>query len=57
MSTGEFTQLGIYGHWWTSTEIDAGNAWNAGLDNNYGTAGVSSTYKYYGVSVRCIKDP
>lgn len=57
MSTGEFTQQGIFGHWWTSTEIDAGNAWNVNLDNNYGTAGISSTYKFYGISVRCIKDP
>jgi hypothetical protein len=55
-ATGEFTQIGLFGHWWTSTQIDAGNSYEAVLDLNFGYRGIPVTYKYYGISVRCIKD-
>jgi hypothetical protein len=55
-STGAFAQKDTYGHWWTSTQIDAGNAWESVLNPSNGDKGTPSQYKFCGISVRCIKD-
>ncbi len=55
-STGSYNDFGVFGNMWTSTEYDVRGAWsrkfyssNSRLDRNYGE-------KWYGFSVRCIKD-
>jgi uncharacterized protein (TIGR02145 family) len=50
-----FGSLGNYGMWWTSTEIDDGNAWDRGLASGYTSLGAGNVLKSHGFSVRCIK--
>lgn len=54
---GPFWEIGLYGHWWSTTErvIDA-EVWSIYLNyNNGGIAKVTISPKF-GLSVRCIKD-
>jgi uncharacterized protein (TIGR02145 family) len=51
-----YDDFGLYGHWWSSTQSDANNAWGRGIYYNYGDIGSSSFGKSLGYSVRCIKD-
>lgn len=51
-----FDDFGLYGHWWSSTQGDANNAWGRGIYYNYGDIGSSSFGKSLGYSIRCIKD-
>jgi hypothetical protein len=53
---GAFDQKDLFGHWWTSTPVDAGNAWESIFDTYNGDKGIPSQYKFCGISVRCIKD-
>jgi uncharacterized protein (TIGR02145 family) len=52
---GVFTHIGNIGSWWSSSEVDATNAWSRSL--GLGSA-VSKSYdgKRVGLSVRCIRD-
>lgn len=56
-SDGLFSDMGIYGYWWSSTEYDASNSWNRKIQNSS-----DKTFRNYfnnknGMSVRCIKNP
>lgn len=51
-----YEDFGLYGHWWSSTQSDANNAWGRGIYYNYGDLGGSSFGKTLGYSIRCIKD-
>ena len=51
-----FAEQGLYANWWTKTESDFYDAYLWSLQNIVGSAGRSSNYKAYGLSVRFIKD-
>lgn len=53
---GSFMDVGIRGHWWSSTENDKMDVWNRTM--SYSSSGVteSSDHKQSGLSVRCLKD-
>ena len=53
---GTFGSVGFFGHWWSSTELSASDAWYRNL--TYNTSGVyrSLIHKTYGFSVRCLRD-
>ncbi|GEM_PF-667108 len=53
---GIFSRIGITGGWWSSTEISAILAWNRSLNSHTGQIYRADDKKYYGFSVRCIKD-
>lgn len=53
---GSFLDLGNYGQWWSSTENGSSFAWYRGLYYDTATVPKSSSYKTYGVSLRCLKD-
>ena len=55
-SVGSFN-IGRYGFWWSMSEYtDTTSAWNRELDYDDATARADYVSKYYGFSVRCIKD-
>jgi uncharacterized protein (TIGR02145 family) len=53
---GSFMDLGIRGHWWSSTEYDNSNVQNTTLSYSNSNVTGSSDQKQSGLSVRCIKD-
>ncbi len=57
ISSTHYYNITIEGFWWSSTEIDASNAWYRSLSSY--TVALLYRYSYpksYGFSVRCIKD-
>ena len=62
LPAGERTQLGgyydrgNYAKFWSSTENDSYGAYYMGLYDNYDNAYLGYYIKYYGFSVRCLKD-
>lgn len=53
---GTFSYIGIYGYFWSSTESDTGSALFRDMNYNYSNAHRFSYPKYYGFSVRCVRD-
>jgi uncharacterized protein (TIGR02145 family) len=53
---GTFYGVGDYGIWWSSSEYDTAGAWFRALFYNDGVAGRDNNYKYFGFSVRCLRD-
>ncbi|MBU3715371.1 MAG: hypothetical protein FGM46_10580 [Ferruginibacter sp.] len=53
---GPFTNIGLYGFWWSSTEDNTSNAWLRFLSYNNGSVGRYSSGKPNGFSVRCVRD-
>lgn len=53
---GPFYNISSFGTWWSSTQFDIGAAWYRYITYANGIISRYSTNKYYGVSVRCIKD-
>lgn len=53
---GSFNHFGIFGNWWSVTEINAGDAWFRGLVSDYGTIYRDGSPKDSGFSVRCVSD-
>jgi uncharacterized protein (TIGR02145 family) len=49
-------QIGIYGYWWTSTQIDISNAWSRSLEYDDDHLMSNVGYKLDGLSVRCVRD-
>ncbi|MCB9016414.1 MAG: fibrobacter succinogenes major paralogous domain-containing protein [Lentimicrobiaceae bacterium] len=47
---------GIGGYWWTSTEKNESHAWFKNLINYRGTLEETAQSKYFGCSVRCVKN-
>jgi uncharacterized protein (TIGR02145 family) len=53
---GEFMDIGSFGVFWTSTDYSGDFAWMRGLSHENSTVQQGGGYKYYGYSVRCVKD-
>jgi uncharacterized protein (TIGR02145 family) len=53
---GSFMDIGIRGHWWSSTENDDLDFWNRTMSYSSSDVTGSSDHKQSGLSVRCIKD-
>ncbi len=53
---GTFNYIGKTGCWWSSTEVNATNAWTYDLFNNSSICYRDNLNKPSGFSVRCIKD-
>jgi uncharacterized protein (TIGR02145 family) len=54
---GEFSYIGKYGHWWSSTESNGNIAYSRHL--NYGTKDLFRNDRYFkwnGISVRLVRD-
>jgi uncharacterized protein (TIGR02145 family) len=56
MTGGYPNYLFSYGGWWTSTEYSSSNAYYWYLKSGYSALSKSNDPKYFGKSVRCIKD-
>lgn len=56
MGTGPFSNLGITGPWWSSTSENMTMAWYRWVQNANEGLATSSTYKFSGFGVRCIKE-
>jgi len=54
---GAFYGLGYGGFWWSSSESTTTLAFYRALNHDSGTIYNYSIYKYYGLSVRCLKNP
>jgi len=55
-SLGTFYDVGLYGFWWSSSELNAETAWYRNLNCNIGDASRGNNYKVAGFSVRCLRD-
>jgi uncharacterized protein (TIGR02145 family) len=53
---GEYGNIGYFGYWWSSSELDSFNAWNHLLDFSFGTAFRNFYNRRKGFSVRCLRD-
>lgn len=53
---GGFSDIGLYGHWWSATEYDVPTAWARHLSSTFSDIENSYTNKVLGLSVRCVKD-
>jgi len=53
---GSYNYIGTDGDWWSSTEGSTSNAWTRGLDDVKANASRNYSYKWGGLSVRCLKD-
>ena len=53
---GNFTSIGGYGTFWSSSEYSTLYAWYRGLDSSSGFVDRSSANKNFGFSVRCLRD-
>ncbi|HNS47662.1 MAG TPA: FISUMP domain-containing protein, partial [Bacteroidales bacterium] len=55
--SGNFSALGQYGNFWSSTQYNSNDAWDRYLWHQTALAGRASTnYKENGYSIRCLKD-
>jgi len=54
--SGSFYSIDVNGFWWGSTETSINYAWFLGLYYLSDGAGVFDCSKYYGLSVRCVRD-
>ena len=55
-SGGDFSYVGDYGYWWSSSESSTVSAWYRNLYYNSGSAGRYGYSKQDGFSVRCLRD-
>jgi len=56
-TNGNFTAIGNYGYWWSSTEYSSTLAWYRGMYYSYGLVGRNYYFnKTYGFSARCLRD-
>ncbi len=55
-SAGTFDLIGAQACWWSSTAGSETNSWDRYLHYNFGSAFRGSGVKYFGFSVRCLKD-
>ena len=53
---GSFFVIGLYGHWWSSSEVNTDGAWHLDLGYNDGSVYRGNEYKKQGFSVRCLRD-
>jgi uncharacterized protein (TIGR02145 family) len=55
-SSGKFDYLGSVGVWWSSSEINIGDAWALNVGSRDGAVSRFTSDKEYGFSVRCLRD-
>jgi uncharacterized protein (TIGR02145 family) len=55
-TSGSFYIIGNLGYWWSSTEYSTSSAWGRHLYYYDGNVYSYYDYKYYGFSVRCLRD-
>lgn len=53
---GAFFYIGFFGYWWTASEMDSNNAKSRSISSNNSSLTTNSNNKFYGCSVRCVKD-
>ena len=53
---GNFSNMTENGDWWSSSEYNAYNAWNRNLNYNVSRVDRNLNFKYFGLSVRCLRD-
>jgi uncharacterized protein (TIGR02145 family) len=53
---GTFVRVGAAAVWWSASELDLASARYLGLDHSENKVSRSDLWKYYGFSIRCIKD-
>jgi uncharacterized protein (TIGR02145 family) len=53
---GDFSSIGSFGYWWSSSENNTDFAWFRSLYGNSGNVGRSGLDKQNGFSVRCLRD-
>lgn len=53
---GTFDYVGWLAYFWSSTESDSSRACSVSMDYYYADAGLGNITKYFGYSVRCLKD-
>ena len=53
---GAFTDIGMTGYWWSSSEDAAATAWIMWMSYGYSDAKKNSYSKFLGFSVRCLRD-
>jgi uncharacterized protein (TIGR02145 family) len=52
----DFTNIGAYGYWWSSSEFNTNFAWCRSLNSNFGNVRRDYSDKRNGFSVRCLRD-
>lgn len=52
----QFGDLGVHGHYWTSTEARSRTAWGMSMNSIMQFSSMRFLYRDWGFSVRCIKD-
>jgi uncharacterized protein (TIGR02145 family) len=55
-NTDRFSSLGFFTGWWSSTEYDSFSSNVVGLTNRSAAVSLSRSPKFYGNSIRCIRD-
>ena len=55
LNNGSFTNVGVYGYWWSSSP-NGSSAWIRALRANYEFVARASTNQRDGFSVRCVRD-
>jgi uncharacterized protein (TIGR02145 family) len=55
-SDGPFYNFGLSGDWWSSSEFETTKVWSRSLNFYEGTAIKYYSNKYWGFSVRCLRD-
>lgn len=53
---GAFSVIGLFGTWWSATELNASNAWHRYMGYYSGDVFRNYDYKEVGFSVRCLRD-
>ena len=58
---GDFDFVGVFGHWWSSSEFDIDSAWGCTMISDAGDDAPDADTGYFydkpnGFSVRCVKD-
>jgi uncharacterized protein (TIGR02145 family) len=53
---GQFGDLGVHGHFWTSSEARSRTAWGMSMNSIMQFSSMRFLYRDWGFSVRCIKD-
>jgi uncharacterized protein (TIGR02145 family) len=55
-SFGNFSGIGAYGYWWSSSEGNISSGWHRFLNYNCDILKSNTYYKQSGFSVRCLRD-
>jgi len=53
---GSFNELGVFAHFWSSSEFNPYSSYSLYLKDDWSYAGLGFSYKYAGFCIRCVKD-